>query len=96
MTVFILDNLLFTLSLSAILQSRSFTVRGKMFHGVILLVICDGFGNARFFLFQSLFGKNLTTILNEYVAMKTKGKNSCSRICFCFTYHLIVLVTNNF
>lgn len=28
------------------------------------------------FFFQSLCGKNLTTILNEYVAMKTKGKPS--------------------
>jgi hypothetical protein len=27
------------------------------------------------FAFQSLFGKNLTTILNEYVAMKAKGKD---------------------
>lgn len=27
------------------------------------------------FFFQSLCGKNLTTILNEYVAMKTKGKS---------------------
>lgn len=29
-----------------------------------------------FFFFQSLCGKNLTTILNEYVAMKTKGKST--------------------
>lgn len=33
-----------------------------------------GFGNVWSFAFQSLFGKNLTTILNEYVAMKAKGK----------------------
>lgn len=30
----------------------------------------------QYFFFQSLCGKNLTTILNEYVAMKTKGKPS--------------------
>lgn len=52
------------------LQSRSFIAiyGGKVVNCMTLVML-------NLFVFQSLFGKNLTTILNEYVAMKAKGKN---------------------
>lgn len=52
------------------LQSGSFVgfYGGKVVNWMVLVMF-------DLFAFQSLFGKNLTTILNEYVAMKAKGKD---------------------